>query len=97
MPGHHAGPNKPLYRAGAACSPFEVQRLTGNPAWVPRSVDLPAAFQGHTREVLCVAISPDGQTSASGSAGDPIKFWDVATGKEQVALQGLSAACGWRR
>jgi WD40 repeat protein len=34
-----------------------------------------------------VAISPDGTRLASGSADNTIRFWDVATGKEQASLK----------
>jgi len=44
-------------------------------------------FLGHTREVQCVAISPDGNTLASGSADNTVRFWDVASGKEQATLK----------
>ncbi len=43
-------------------------------------------FEGHTDEVLCVAISPDGKTLVSGSADNTIRFWNVASGKEQAVL-----------
>jgi WD40 repeat protein len=42
-------------------------------------------LKGHTDEVRCVAISPDGQILATGD-GATILIWDVASGKEQAAL-----------
>jgi WD40 repeat protein len=45
-------------------------------------------FLGHTKAVLCVAISTDGSKLASGSADNTVRFWDVATGKEQATLKG---------
>jgi WD40 repeat protein len=36
---------------------------------------------GHTREVFSVAVSPDGQTLASGSADQTARLWDVNTGE----------------
>jgi WD40 repeat protein len=47
---------------------------------------LRATLEGHTDEVLCVAVSPDGKTIASGGHDNTIRFWDVASGKEQAAL-----------
>jgi WD40 repeat protein len=43
-------------------------------------------FLGHTEEVRCVAISPDGRILASGD-GNTIRFWDVASGKSQAILK----------
>jgi len=37
-----------------------------------------------------VAISPDGKTIASGGADNTIRFWDVASGKEQATLKNAS-------
>ncbi|MCM2372772.1 protein kinase domain-containing protein [Aporhodopirellula aestuarii] len=47
-------------------------------------------FKGHTGPVKSVAVSPDGQTAASGSgwpSGDQtIRIWDVETGEQKQAL-----------
>src|SRR5262249_61862720 len=48
---------------------------------------------GHTAEVRCLAISPDGKVLASGGADNTIRFWDVASGKEQATLK--DAAVFW--
>ncbi len=37
--------------------------------------------------VLCVAVSPDGKTLASGGDDSTIRFWDVASGKERNTIQ----------
>jgi WD40 repeat protein len=43
------------------------------------------ALQGHSREVVSIAVAPDGQSLASRGA-DGIKVWDLATGAEAVSL-----------
>jgi WD40 repeat protein len=48
---------------------------------------LRATFLGHTKEVCCVAISPDGKTLASGGSDNTIRFWDVATGRERASVE----------
>ncbi|WP_435005293.1 WD40 repeat domain-containing protein [Tundrisphaera lichenicola] len=40
---------------------------------------------GHTREVVALAISPDGKTLASRSSGE-IKVWDLTSRKERLTL-----------
>ena len=46
-------------------------------------------LQGHTGEISALAFSPDGKTlaTASGAEDDPVRLWDVATGKELRALR----------
>jgi WD40 repeat protein len=45
-------------------------------------------LSGHTGPVLCVAVSPDGNTVASGSADRKVKLWDLRTGKELASFEG---------
>ncbi|MGC9084472.1 MAG: WD40 repeat domain-containing protein, partial [Anaerolineae bacterium] len=42
----------------------------------------------HTRGVLSVAFSPDGQKLASGSADRTVRLWDLATGEILHVLEG---------
>lgn len=44
-------------------------------------------LQGHTDWVNSVAISPNGDTLASGSEDNTIKLWDMHTGKERRTLK----------
>jgi WD40 repeat protein len=38
-----------------------------------------AALKGHTGNVRCLSLSPDGRTLASGSDDRTIKLWDLAS------------------
>ena len=42
--------------------------------------------------VLCVAISPDGRTLATGSEDGAVKLWDLSTGKLWTTLSAHTAA-----
>ena len=39
-------------------------------------------FEGHTDALYALALSPDGQTLATGSYDQKIKLWNIADGKE---------------
>jgi hypothetical protein len=45
-------------------------------------------FEGHTRNVECLAFSHDGQRLATGSHDLTIKVWDVDTGLPTLTLRG---------
>jgi WD40 repeat protein/predicted Ser/Thr protein kinase len=46
------------------------------------------ALRGHTKPLLAVAYSPDGQRIVTGSADHTAKVWDAASGKELLTLRG---------
>ena len=48
-------------------------------------------LEGHTGGVLCVAITVDGSTIASGSSDKSVKLWDVSSGAVVQSLDGHAA------
>ena len=54
----------------------------------PKSGKCVKTFEGHKDFVLSVALTPDGQWVMSGSKDRGVQFWDPATGKAQLMLQG---------
>ena len=53
-----------------------------SPRIVPANVSLIATLSRHSNCVRSVAISPDGNTLASGSSDETIKLWQLNTGRE---------------
>jgi len=45
-------------------------------------------FEGHTKDVRRVAISPDGKQLLSGSYDGTMRLWDLQTGKELKRFDG---------
>lgn len=48
------------------------------------------ALTGHTNEILCLAMHPNGNFIASGSKDNTIRIWNINTGKEIKILEGHS-------
>lgn len=71
-----------------AFSPDERFILTGGhdhilKLWDAATGKLLKTLEGHTREITCLAISPDGRIAASAASYDgTTRLWDLATGKE---------------
>src|SRR5262249_49315030 len=86
VPAHHVG--------SAALTPEVNNRLTqSNPFPVIRLWELATGkegrpFTGHEAGIICLALSPDGRTLASGSYDQTIRLWEVATGKERRCFRG---------
>jgi WD40 repeat protein len=52
------------------------------------AVGLVRTFQGHTRGVQAVAISPDGRYLVSGGDDDELRYWELATGNQVKSFKG---------
>ena len=61
-----------------------VQELAGY--W--KDPEAEAGWQGHTKAVTALAISPDNELLASGSADTTVMFWEVETGEVRWPAEG---------
>jgi WD40 repeat protein len=57
---------------------------------VTKQVPVARTLDGHTRGVLAIAFTPDGSGLATGGLDETIRLWDVQTGRQRLALGGLS-------
>ncbi|KAJ5618518.1 NACHT and WD40 domain protein [Penicillium herquei] len=69
--------------------PTRIQQLAMEDSWTPNLHTL----EGHTENMISIALSPDGHTLASAACGDNIILWDTATGEQ---LQKVKYVSSWR-
>lgn len=60
--------------------------------WDARTGEELFALEGHSRPVLGIAVSSDGQLIATGGADQTVRLWDAGTGREEAVLDGHPAA-----
>jgi WD40 repeat protein len=60
--------------------------------WDPATRQERAVCKGHTGEVTCLAVAPDGARLVSGGADKTLKVWDAKTGNLLRTLEGHTAA-----
>lgn len=49
--------------------------------WDLRQRSCVSTFKGHSMQVNCLQVSPDGKWFASGSQDSLVKIWDISSGK----------------
>lgn len=54
--------------------------------WDPGSTEKVRVFQGHSKEITCVAFSPQGNRAISGSEDRSVRLWDLRSGKELLTM-----------
>jgi WD40 repeat protein len=80
-------PQTPLKKGGGLRPPLPKGGFGGDPKW-----QCLQTLRGHAGAVLSVAISPDGQTIASGSSDNNIKIWQLLTGSLLLTMTGHADA-----
>jgi WD40 repeat protein len=77
----------PVICQNPAVNPPTWQDFLPPPSWKVKHI-----LTGHTQPIICVAMSPDGKTIASGSQDNTIKLWNAATGELLETLTGHHSA-----
>ena len=83
-----------FYPSCVAFSPDGKTLVCGCQSWYGKGEVIVWDFNAGTEKarltscVNSVAFSPDSKTLATGGVDEPIKLWDVASGKERTQLQG---------
>ena len=53
----------------------------------PPGFKLRHTLRGHSKNIIQIVWSPDGQILASGSGDNTIRLWDAQTGQELLSLK----------
>lgn len=77
----------PIICQNPAVKPPSWEDFLPPPSWKIKHI-----LTGHTQPIICVAMSPDGKTIASGSQDNTIKLWNAATGELLETLNGHHSA-----
>ena len=89
------GETKPSGSRSAVDNSKGTSRSSNQPQFLSQSRSLnwkcSATLTGHVSWVRSVAISPDGQTLASGSGDKTVKLWSLSNGEVRHTLRGHSA------
>ena len=56
--------------------------------WDARTGEELFVLEGHSRSVLAIAVSNDGQSIATGGADGKVRLWNAGTGREEAVLEG---------
>jgi WD40 repeat protein len=91
LPGHEGNVNALAFSSDGK----ELYAAAGQPGWAGEvrrwnvsDGKLLTVLQGHKDAVYSLALSPDGNTLATGSYDQKIKLWDLQSGKELKTLSG---------
>jgi WD40 repeat protein len=66
----------------------ESYLVSVSPALTPTTAALRQILAGHSRKVMAVAVSTDGETAVSGGTDGSVRAWNLATGRVRVVMPG---------